>query len=162
MILHDITKFYAEWFNIYPNITSKFAKLLYWKASSDKITTQTKLASVIFYCAQLNLPKCNCSWHISVKGNMSFKVHIYPPYWFFLFSQKWSSPQLLVLSRPISVQHCVVPRWLFELLHPTQEFERPPFWNEYTVSKGMTSRPASMTCVAFILNVIKDYWLVQK
>jgi hypothetical protein len=32
MALHKITEFYAEWFNVYPNITSKFRTIAIFKS----------------------------------------------------------------------------------------------------------------------------------
>jgi hypothetical protein len=111
---------------------------------------------MIFYYTKFHLSKCNGSWVVSTKQTMNFNNQLAAMFVFFV------SDKNCLIKRSISIQNFMFPRWLMQVLHPSQKFERPPFWNgsrygikEYGVEvifNGMTS----------LLNFIKIYQLVQK
>jgi hypothetical protein len=69
---------------------------------------------------------------------------------------------LFILWRSISIQNFVVPRWMVQVLHPPQKFERPPFWNGWRYGIMKYGIEVTLNCMTSLLNFIKIYQLVQK
>jgi hypothetical protein len=56
----------------------------------------------------------------------------------------------------------MVPRWLVQVLHPPQKFERPPFWNGWRYEIKKYGVKVTFNGVTSLLNFIKVYQLVEK
>jgi hypothetical protein len=56
----------------------------------------------------------------------------------------------------------MVPRWLVQVLHPPQKFERPPFWNGWKYGIRKYRVEVTFNGMTSLLNFIKIYQLVQK
>jgi hypothetical protein len=69
---------------------------------------------------------------------------------------------LFILLRSISIQNFMVLRWLVQVLHPPQKFERPPFWNSWRYGIKKYGVEVTFNGVTSLLNFIKIYQLVQK
>jgi hypothetical protein len=69
---------------------------------------------------------------------------------------------LSILWRSISIQNSMVPRWLIQVLHPPQKFERPLFWNAWRYRIKMYGVEVTFNDMTSILNFIKIYQLVKK
>jgi hypothetical protein len=54
------------------------------------------------------------------------------------------------------------PRWLVQVLHPPQKFERPPFWNGWRNGINKYGVEVILNGMTFLPNFIKIYQLVQK
>jgi hypothetical protein len=63
MTLHKITKFYTEWFSVYPNITSKIRTIANFKncVKQNNDSNKTYSMSMIYYYTKVHLFKCNSS-----------------------------------------------------------------------------------------------------
>jgi hypothetical protein len=72
------------------------------------------------------------------------------------------SLNLFILWRSISIQNCMFPRWLVQVLHPSQKFERPPFWNGWRYGIKEYGVEVTFNGMTSLLNFIKIYQLVQK
>jgi hypothetical protein len=46
MAMHKITEFYTKWFNVCPNVTSKFRTIAMFKTPTMKIMAQMKLVGM--------------------------------------------------------------------------------------------------------------------
>jgi hypothetical protein len=83
-----------------------------------------------------------------------------PPCSYFLFLTKMV---LLKVVHPLKFyKNFMVPRWLVQILHRPQKFERPPFWNgwRYGIKKyGVEVTFNGMTSLPYFINI---YQLVQK
>jgi hypothetical protein len=69
---------------------------------------------------------------------------------------------LLILWRSISIQNSMVPRWLMQVLHPPQKFERPPFCNGWRYGVKRYGIEVTFNGMTSLLNFINIYHLVQK
>jgi hypothetical protein len=69
---------------------------------------------------------------------------------------------LLILWRSIRTRNFMVPRWLVQVLHPPQKFERPPFWNGWRYGNKKYGVKVTFNGMISLLNLIKIYQLVQK
>jgi hypothetical protein len=56
----------------------------------------------------------------------------------------------------------MVPRWLVQVLHPPQKFERPPFWNAWRYGINKYGVEVIINGMTSLLNFIIIYQLVQK
>jgi hypothetical protein len=56
----------------------------------------------------------------------------------------------------------MVPRWLVQVLHPPQKFERPPFWNAWAYRIKKYGVEVTFNGIISLLHFIKIYQLVQK
>jgi hypothetical protein len=56
----------------------------------------------------------------------------------------------------------MVPRWLVEVSHPPQKFERPPFWYAWRYGINKYGVEVTFNGITSVLNFIKIYQLVQK
>jgi hypothetical protein len=59
-------------------------------------------------------------------------------------------------------QYIKVPRWLVQVLHPPQKFERPPFWNDLRYGITRYGVEVIFNSINSLLNFLKIYQLVQK
>jgi hypothetical protein len=55
----------------------------------------------------------------------------------------------------------MVPRWLVQILHPPQKFERPPFCNGWRYGIKKYGDEVTFNGMTFLPNFIKIYQLVQ-
>jgi hypothetical protein len=140
----------------------KIPPLPYSKGALKKIIVQIKLVAMfmIFECTELYSSKCNGSWVVSIKQNVNFKFQP-PTMFYFCFIAKLFLYNLFILWISILVQNAMDPRWLVQVLHPPQKYERSLFWNG--CSKGVRNYGVEfifngITC---LLNFIKVYQLVQ-
>jgi hypothetical protein len=69
---------------------------------------------------------------------------------------------LFILWRSVSIQNFMIPRWLVQVLHPPQKFERPPFWNAWRYGIKKYGVEVTFNGMTSLLNFIKIYQLVQK
>jgi hypothetical protein len=69
---------------------------------------------------------------------------------------------LFILWRSISIQNSMFPCWLVQVLHPSQTFERPPFWNGWSYGIKKYSDKVTFNGMTSLLNFIKIYQLIQK
>jgi hypothetical protein len=69
---------------------------------------------------------------------------------------------LFILWRSISIHNFIVPRWLVQVLHPPQKFERPSFWNGWRYGIKKYGFEVTFNGMTSLLNFIKIYQLVQK
>jgi hypothetical protein len=89
----------------------------------------------------------NCCGSRLVSKNMLTVNFNRPPcsYIRFFLSKSGVIESCLYSERPISIQSCMVPRWIMKILHSLQKFERPPFWNNWSYGiKIMALRSSSM------------------
>jgi hypothetical protein len=68
---------------------------------------------------------------------------------------------LFILWRSISIQNFIFPRWMVQVLHQAQKFERPPFWNGWSYGIKKYSFGVTFNGMTSLLNFIKNYQLVQ-
>jgi hypothetical protein len=118
--------------------------------------------SMISYYTKVHLSKCNDSWVVSTKQTMNFNIQTAAMFVFFVFNKKWHHYKLFILRRYISIQNCMVPRWLVQVLHSPQKFERPPFWNGWKYGIKKYGVEVTFNGMTSLLNFIKVYQLVQK
>jgi hypothetical protein len=117
---------------------------------------------MISYYAKVHLSKWNGSWVVSIKQTMNFNIQTAAMFVFFCFWQKCSYWKLFILWRSISIQNFMVPRWMVQVLHPPQKFERPPFWNGWNYGINKYGIEVTFNGMTSLLNLIKIYKLVQK
>jgi hypothetical protein len=114
--------------------------------------------SMISYCSEV----CLGSWIVSTKQTINFNIQTSAMFVFFVFDKKWSYQKLFILWRCISVQNVMVPRWLVQVLHLPQKFERPSFWNGWRYGIKKYGVEVTFNGMTSLLNFIKIYGLVQK
>jgi hypothetical protein len=117
---------------------------------------------MISYYTKVHLSKCNGSWVVSTKQNMNFNIQMAAMFVFFCFWQKWYHLKLFILWRSISIHNFMVPRWLVQVLHPPQKFERLPFWSAWRYEIKKYGVEVTFNGMTSLLNFIKIYQLVQK
>jgi hypothetical protein len=118
--------------------------------------------SMISYYTRFHLSKFNGSWVVSTKQTVNYNIQTAAMFVFFCFWQKWSYQKLFILWRSISVQNFMFPRWLVQVLHPPQKFERPPFLNGWSYGIRKYGVEVTFNSMTSLLNFIKIYQLVQK
>jgi hypothetical protein len=118
--------------------------------------------SMISYYTKVHLSTCNGSWVVSTDQTMNFNMQTAAMFEFLCFWQKWSYFKLFIVWRSMSIQNCMVPRWLVQVLHPPQKFERPPFWNGWRYGIRKYGAEVTFNGMTSVLNFIKIYQLVQK
>jgi hypothetical protein len=117
--------------------------------------------SMISYCTKGHLSKCNGSWVVSTEQTMNFNIQTAAMFVFFFYKNG------LIKScssfEDLSVYNIfMVPRWLVQVLHPSQKFERPPFWNGYRYGIKKYGVEVTFNGMTSLLNFIKIYQLVQQ
>jgi hypothetical protein len=162
MTLHKITEFYTELFSVYSNITSKFRTIVIFKNCVKQNNDSNKTYRYVHDLLLYQSSKRNVSWVVSTKQTMNFNIQTAAMFVFFCFWQKWSYEKLFILWREISIQNFMAPRWLMQVLHPPQKFERPPFWNGWRYGIKKYGIEVSFNGMTSLLNFIKIYLLVQK
>jgi hypothetical protein len=125
------------------------------------IPTELIGMSMSSYFLKVHLSKCNGSWVVSTKQTMNFNIQTAAMFVFFCFWQKWSHQMLFILWRSINIQNFMVPHWLVQVLHPSQKFERPPFWNGWRYGIKRYGVKVAFNGMTSLLNFIKIYQLAQ-
>jgi hypothetical protein len=116
--------------------------------------------SMISYYTKVHLSKCN-GWVVSPKLTMNFNIQTAAMFVFVCFWQKWSYWKLFILWRSLCIQNFMAPRWLVQVLHPPQKFERSPSWNAWRYGIKKYDVEVTFNGMTFLLNFIKIYQFVQ-
>jgi hypothetical protein len=90
----------------------KISQSPYLKASSNKIMIQTQF--------------------VGMSKNTNFKFQPTSTFAFFIFHKNGLVKRCSSFKDVISIQNVMVTRWLIQVLHPPQKFERPPLWNGWS------------------------------
>jgi hypothetical protein len=117
--------------------------------------------SMISYYTKVHL--CNGSWVVSTEQTMNFNIQTAAMFVFLVFDKNGlikSCSSFADLS--VSIQNFMVPRWLVQVLHPPQKFERPPFWNgwKYVIKKNDVE--VTFNGMTSLLNFIKNLQIGSK
>jgi hypothetical protein len=118
--------------------------------------------SMISYYIKVHLSKCNGSKVVSTKQTMNFNIQMAAMFVFFVLDKIVSLKKLFILWRSISIQNLMVSRWLVQVLHPPQKFERPPFWNGWRYGIKKYGVEVSFNGMTPSTEFNKIYQLVQK
>jgi hypothetical protein len=118
--------------------------------------------SMIFYNTKAHLSKCNGSWVVSTKQTMNFNIQLAAMFAFFVADKNGLIKSCSWLRRSISMQNFMFPRWLVQVLLPSQKFVRPPFWNGWRYRIMKYGVEVTFNGMTSLLNSIKIYQLVQK
>jgi hypothetical protein len=81
---------------------------------------------MISYYTKVHLSKYNGSWVVSTKQTMNFNIQTAAMFVFLVFDKNGLIKSCLSFE-DVSVQNFIVPRWLVQVFHAPQKFERPPF-----------------------------------
>jgi hypothetical protein len=115
---------------------------------------------MIFHYTKVYLSKCNGSWVVSAKQTMNFNTQLAIMFVFFVFDKNGLIKSCSSFE-DISEKKILFPRWLVQVLHPSQKFERPPFWNGWRYGIKKFGVEVTFNGMTSLLNFIKIYQLVQ-
>jgi hypothetical protein len=111
--------------------------------------------SMIFHCTKHNLSnKCNSSWVVSIKEHMHFNFK--PPPWSFFCCCKSGAIKVVYPLKIFSIQNFMVSLCLVTVLHPSQRFERPPFWNGWSYEVKNYGAEVTFSGTTSLLNIINN------
>jgi hypothetical protein len=110
--------------------------------------------SMISYYTKVDLSEWNGSWVVSTEQKINFNIQTAAMFVFFL--TKNGLIKSCSSFEDLSEKNFMVPRWLMQVLHPPQKFERPPFWNSWRYGIKKYGVEVTFNGMTSILNFIKS------
>jgi hypothetical protein len=130
-----------------------------WKELTRVLSLHSLTISVavaLFNCGKLRtlISLVTLPWLLWLENVSNYETHC-------CTCVRWTVTRKLCGYHGYTTQLFMFPRWLMQVLHPPQKFERPPFWNAwwYRIRKCVVE--VTFNDMTSLLNFIRIYWLVQ-
>jgi hypothetical protein len=114
------------------------------------------VAVALFNCGKLRtlISLVTLPWLLWLENVSNYETHC-------CTNVRWTLTRKLCGYHGYTTQLFMLPRWLVQVLHPPQKFERPPFWNAWWYRIRKCVFEVAFNGMTSLLNFVRIYRLLQ-